>query len=376
MIVRDVRFKRFVGAPRAYVWLLRFGCVRGWAECYPWRTRDEYLYLLHYFFRSVGVENPEKFLRLSPSEIKELLVGYLNRLKAEGKLVKAWNTVKAVKSFLTYHDIPIMFKRHEKVRVTRKRVAYEHVPSKEEIYAMADVAGHPRDRALILCLWQSGVRVNCICKWTIGMVSPWLYPEICWPVPLKITSQLDSKLSSYSLDYYYTFLHYEAAQALKAYLEWRKRRKHPVDFDQPLFVSNAVKPLKPPIVREIVKRVAAKAGLDPKTIWPHLFRKAFKKTLNAADIDDDTREALMGHRIPGSRENYFDRHDLENLKQKYMRADWSRTKIITLADEPKIKTLEEKIRQLETALKTQQQLLLTFKNKPETLKLILKGLQP
>jgi len=34
-------------------------------------------------------------------------------------------------------------------------------------------------------------------------------------------------------------------------------------------------------------------------------------------MDEDTREALLGPRIPGSRENYFGRHDVEEFAENY-----------------------------------------------------------
>jgi len=43
-------------------------------------------------------------------------------------------------------------------------------------------------------------------------------------------------------------------------------------------------------------------------------------------MDEDTKEALMGHRLPGSRENYFDSHDLDEIARKYMTADFSASK--------------------------------------------------
>jgi len=53
------------------------------------------------------------------------------------------------------------------------------------------------------------------------MVKDQLYPTVKVPVYLKITSDIDSKISKYGLDYYYTFLHAEAAQALREWLDER-----------------------------------------------------------------------------------------------------------------------------------------------------------
>ena len=54
-----------------------------------------------------------------------------------------------------------------------------------------------------------------------------------------------------------------------------------------------------------------RAGFKSREISTHTIRKAFRKIVRQTDIDDDTKEMLMGHVIPGSRENYFDRKDCD-----------------------------------------------------------------
>jgi hypothetical protein len=64
--------------------------------------------------------------------------------------------------------------------------------------------------------------------------------------------------------------------------------------------------------------------MDPKTIWTHSLRKSFRKIVRQTDLDDDTREMLMGHTIGGSREAYFDRHDIELIKKEYEKCNFAR----------------------------------------------------
>lgn len=124
------------------------------------------------------------------------------------------------------------FKKAEKVKKIRKKVVYEIIPTKDQIYAMSnrikklESPDRIRTRALMLCLFQSGVRVNCLCRWTVGLVRDQLYPTIKVPVYLKITHKMDTKISGYGLSYYYTFLQKEGAEALKEYLDWRTKRAY------------------------------------------------------------------------------------------------------------------------------------------------------
>jgi hypothetical protein len=60
-------------------------------------------------------------------------------------------------------------------------------------------------------------------------------------------------------------------------------------------------------------------------VWTHTLRKSFNKALNASQgLDDDTKESLMGHKLKGSRENYFDRHDIVEIRDKYAKVPLSR----------------------------------------------------
>lgn len=153
-----------------------------------------------------------------------------------------------------------------------------------------------------------------------------LYPTIKTPVYLKITNQMDTKLSGYGLNYYYTFLQHEAAQALRDYMDLREKQGPLKDSDLIFgparrFAKN--KHTEPDRILMLVKAAARGAGLDPRSVWTHTLRKSFRKVLNATpDLDEDTKEALMGHSLPGSRGNYFDLHDIDEIAGKYMRANF------------------------------------------------------
>jgi len=141
---------------------------------------------------------------------------------------------------------------------------------------------------------------------------------------------VDTKLSGYGLPYYYTFLQAEAAKALKDYLDMRLSLEEELRDDDYIFKPILGKALNEKMhrvrVSNLVKSSARKIGLDPRSVWTHTLRKSFRKVLNASQIDEDTKEALMGRRLPGSRENYFDSHDLDEMIRKYMTADFSASK--------------------------------------------------
>jgi len=164
-----------------------------------------------------------------------------------------------------------------------------------------------------------------------SLIKDQLFPpdnHIKIPVYLRITESVDTKLRSDDVGYYYTFLGREAAEALRDYLKWRIGNEEKLKPDSPVFASHATTirgtPLSSSSIRGIIKRCAKNAGIEPERVWTHCLRKAFRKVLNGSDIVEDTREALIGHKLPGSRGSYFDSHDVDEIARKYMKCNFAR----------------------------------------------------
>jgi len=325
----------FVSGPKLYDALLRDSLVSDWIGVYrSVNTRDGYLRWLNAVCVASRL-SPRQLLGLEPDEARKIVMNVVQEYLKQDKIIAARQVQTVAKSFYEYHDRVIKFKRVDRIRRVRKKVAYEVIPSKEQIYAMAEAYNkygkmRLRNRAIILCLFQSGVRVHCLLNWHIGMVRTQLYPEIKTPVCLKITNQVDTKLSGYGLPYYYTFLQAEAARALRGYLDYRISREGELHDDdyiiKPILRRSRKDRMGRIEVLGLVKSSAKRIDLDPRCVWTHTIRKSFRKVLNASSIDEDTKEALMGHRLPGSRDNYFDSHDLDEIARKYMTADFSASK--------------------------------------------------
>jgi integrase len=356
----------FVSGPKVYEYLLDYACVAEWIGGYESSyTRDQFLRTLHLFVQRVGVK-PDELLKLKPEAVKRLVVDVAREIRDRGRHAWALALIKSVKSFCRYHNVELKFRRGETVKARRKRVAEEIVPNAQQVYRMVDQARSLRDKAIILCLWQSGVRIGCLVNWNFGMVKEQLFPEegaVKVPVRLKITEEIEPKIRNYDIGYYYTFLGKEAAEALKKYLEWRMKRGEKLTPQTPMFASHSTtvknQRLRLNSIREMIKRYAERAGLNPKGIWPHCLRKAFRKVLNNSDLDEDTKEALMGHKLPGSRGSYFDYHDIDEVERKYMRLDFSRPGAVNVEELRKKQVLdmvrilgfpEDRIKRVEEAL--------------------------
>ncbi len=371
------RFRKKSESEKVYGWLLDYSSIRLWIDGYTNEsTRKGYLSVMHHFCKRAGI-TPDKLLEMSQKEIRLIYRKIKNQYNEERKTASAKRLYATLKLFFAENEIEVNFKRRDKVRVVQKKLNVQHIPSKDEIYRIADSSGSIRNRALILFLFQSGVRVNVIQNLTYGMVKDQLYPELKVPIRLKITPEIDSKLSLFGLGYYYAFLQDEAVESLKAYIDWRKEAKGwlPKD-DDPIFVAKDyylnLREGKTGIKQNncllIVKRAVKNAGLDSDRIWTHLIRKSFRKVLYQAPIDNDLAEAIMGHKVAGSKENYFDRHDLNWIAFEYMKAPFSREGV------GRLNQLEKEKQKLEAQITTQQEEIKTLKDDFNEMKEILQDL--
>jgi len=330
---RDAKTGMYLAGPPSFKPLLQDPLVSRWLRSYQnAKTREDYGRAFERIVKRTSL-SAKQLLELEVKDARERIMDIVTDYLEQKQYAAARQIQTAGKNFFEFHDKQLLFKKSQHVKKIRKKIAIEVIPTKEQVYAMADYikkadsADRIRTRAIILCLYESGVRVGCLCRWTVGMVRNQLYPTIKVPVYLKITYELDTKLSGYGLPYYHTFLQKEAAEALREYLDLRERAEGRLDDNDVIF-----KPARafaknghtePDRILGLVKAAANTIGLDPKTVWTHTLRKSFRKVLNAtSELDEDTKEALMGHRLPGSRGNYFDVHDTDEIAAKYMKANF------------------------------------------------------
>jgi integrase len=326
----------FASKTHSYAELLKHPAVASWVRRYrEGESQESYARALERILDGAGL-TVDEFLALSPEDAKKIVFSIADAEKARGKHAQARKTVIAAKGFLEANKRKLELDKLDKKRyysIPRKKVIDEIIPNKEQVYKMADASlslkAGLRNRAIILCLFQSGARPGCLCRWTYRLIRDQLYPEVRVPVKLVITSETDTKLQSYGLDYYVTFLQRDSAEGLKSYLDSRIGEGMRFKDEDPVFVTESTasrgEPLSTGNVWEVIKQVAPAAGIDSRGMWSRLLRKSFRKILNASDMDEDTKEAIMGHKLPGSRGNYFDSHDHDEIAGKYMRCQFDRS---------------------------------------------------
>ena len=296
--------------------------IKEWLQNRPENTQRSFARRLKVFTEAVGLQ-PEDWRNLPRLKARDLVWKYIVPQVLEHSN-NANTTLMALKSFYRYKDgeeLPFDTSRGGKhyFKIRRIKSGYEHIPNKSEVYQLVDMAGSLRAKAILLFVFHAGVRVNVVQHLTYGHVADQFDSDL---IILKVTGDLDFKLRSRDIPYYYTCVGGEALSMLKRYC----KRYHSInDLNMPLFCTKANKPMSQNYVLRIVKMSAARAGFDPKTMWTHTLRKAFRKVVRQApDLDDDDREQLMGHVIKGTRDAYFDKKDTDLIKQAYQKCNFSR----------------------------------------------------
>ena len=98
----------------------------------------------------------------------------------------------------------------------------------------------------------------------------------------------------------------------------------------------------------VIKNSAEKVGLRKEGVWPNCLRKAFEAELERSPIDRDTKLFLMGRPVAGVK------YDANEVEQKYLLCNFSRTKLSKLAVIKEfvrslgIEELETKIKNVQT----------------------------
>lgn len=339
-------------------WILKLKKNAGWRTTLP-----NFLRTLHKFTEHSGkspneliaiasnvkrLDQPEK---LTPATrvITELVQRYINELLSSGKRESARHVRTCMISFFRANSLSL-----ELDTISRVPKKEEFIPSKKQIYAMADCAGSPRNRAIILCMYQSGLKITALRNLNYGHVKKQLEKNRV-PIRIRITSLINKKASQ---EPFYTFFGVEACDALTAYINKRREKTKEVKKkrtdvqelteDSPLFASEGKNVpfgtrMAVSSLWRVIKDSAERAGLQREKIRPNCLVKAFEAELNRSPIDEETKKYLTGKPIHGMEYN------IDEVEQKYLMCNLTRLEL------SKLKTIKEfvqslGIKQLETKI--------------------------
>lgn len=268
--------------------------------------------------------------------VKSRLIGFYNWLVSEapkrkgpkGKLVsrglseKTGHTyVNAIRSFYGTFDVYVKLKgrsRLPKARVRNKRM----VLSNMDVKRLLDHTRSPRDRAIILTLFQGGLDVSTLCDLKYGDVAEGLSRG---DRPLKLELYRPKTRTEF-----YTFIGRDAVDAIRAYLNDLKARGIEPDHNTPLFLKEGHKALKvlgieTHLIQLMMRQLAVKSGLvgkdmngrDFNPVGPHALRGSFGSILTNKGVPDTVVDFFLGHEI-GEMAEAYKRVKFEELKRIYL----------------------------------------------------------
>ena len=299
-------------------------------------TRANVCQILKSFCVFAG-KNPDEIVGLGVEDASRLVQDYVGSLAERGISIRYVNGSMAfLKTFFKVNG----FKEGKSLQVERHyqppryRKTGEYIPTSAEIYNMSLASGSARNKAVILTLYTSGLRnstlrallyrdiVDEIEKGAKVIRLP-VYPEM---------KKIDAGACKGNIPYY-SFMSAEAADAVREYFAERIK---PIEGDEPLFASESTNvprevgrhtPLMKKSLEAMVKRAARKAGLKRwQDVRPHCLRKAFEYALLNGGLDPKDQEFLMGHILPRTQDPYYDSSKVEDLRAKYQRIDFFRTR--------------------------------------------------
>lgn len=250
------------------------------------KTAENYNRYLRRFFRYTKVQIPSEIHKTTVEDFFNALRGERNTQTGEVLSAKTMNYYRiALRSFLTYlgtqnipclhpKEVPLEHVDHGGTRETLSETEcerlYRHNTS-ENIKQL-------RDRAIILLLLSTGIRVSELCE---------LNNDID---VTKDTLLLQGAQGTYRE----MSLSHETQEALQAYLQARK------DIEKPLFVNNGRRMsdhgsirLTPRSVQRIVKQYASGAGI-PRNVTPQMLRCTFARTLERDGADSSVLQNQLG----------------------------------------------------------------------------------
>jgi integrase len=307
---------------------------------------------------------------------------FIDYLKNKGK---SNNSIRlyfaAVQNFLKYKQVTVSMSFIGNMPAAKtKKTNGKHEWRIEQLKEFVEAAPSYREKALIMCMFQSGLGVNEICSLNYGDVKDELESGT-----LPLCLSLDRKKTGVEFK---TFFGHDAVKYLKLYLATRNKLRT----SSPLFTKQRARNnetrITPALIQQSFSEIAKnldfinndREGYNPAR--PHSLRAAFNSRL-IGKIDETLREFWMGHAIGAVKQAYLNM-PTEELRKLYMSAEEylsiERTSREEIEDKGKVVKLppevEEKIKLLKEEVEKQRDEIARLKVRSEEDKGLLDSWKP
>jgi integrase len=309
-------------------------------------TERGYLNRIHVFCLYLNL-NPDELIALPKRQIEEFVQTYADGYN-DGTYSQAYINNNVLAPLRTLFKVN-GFKGSNVIDVEgyyvppRYRKTFEYVPTKYEIYCMADNAGSLKGRAIILILYSSGLRPSTLRALLYRDVKDELSKDLYnIKIPVYPEMKLVDPGACKNNIPYYTFSSDEATIALRLYVRERIEKYGTIGDNEPIFsseykliprIERKNKILCPRQLQDIVK-IPAKKVIPQKGqfVSPRSIRKACESVLHGelvegGHLDPKVQEFFIGHMLPGSQDNYFDEDKIEDLRTEYSKLNFGRATV-------------------------------------------------
>ena len=256
---------------------------------------------------------PREQRRIAEIELK----GFVDFLRDKGK---SNNTIRlyfgAVQDFLKFKHITVSARYVGLPPAVEKKENHKHEWTLEQIKQFVKAAPSYREKAIILCLFQSGLSVNDLCRLNYGDIQEEFEKGII-PICLRLVRQKTNVE-------FKTFFGRDAVKYLRLYLQTRGILKP----DSPLFVKERKRGgdvrITPGAIQQSFSEIAKQlpfiknnGGFNPAR--PHSLRAAFRSQLTNK-VSDSLIEFWMGHAIGAVARAYLNM-PTDEMRELYMDAE-------------------------------------------------------
>jgi integrase len=272
--------------------------------------------------------------------VKSRLLGFHEWLKTEaprtqsgGKGVRkvigkgylatsAHNYFSGIRSFYTHYGFSV--KLAGKSKIGKPAVTYtRHLYNNKEVKRLCDLARSPRDRAIVLLMFQSGLDVSTICQLIYDRVADSLASG---EYPLKISTMREKENVKF-----FTLVGREGIEALKTYIGDMEAKGVVYSPATPLFLkelyrkdeSGKIIPvaLDTNNVSEIMKDLTLRAGFSNgggfNKYGAHALRESFSSIAHKNKVPRSMVDLWLGHEI-GDLEEAYERSQYEDVVAQYL----------------------------------------------------------
>lgn len=233
------------------------------------------------------------------------LLQFYKWLQDKGKASTTCSTfVNGIRSFYATFEIMVRLKGRSSLPtpvVLNKRRRLEVL----EVAMLVRNVRTPRDRAIILTMFQSGMDVSTLCSLQYKDVMAGLESG-------KTLLRIDTVRKKSGTEYY-TFIGRDSVNAIQAYVNDVAGKGITLEGDDPLFIKmsnrkgNAKARIQPHLIQKMVKETARRAGLDNgRKVNPHALRESFSRIMVNGKVPESVVHFWLGHKLGALARAYFD----------------------------------------------------------------------